>query len=251
MNTKNNYILFMGFFLLIGILWFYSKYKIRIESFNERDEEEQPSEENNTSVTSGNKSKQKSNTKKKQNISTTNISEDVKCILLGDSILNNKNYVPPGKSVYDLINNDIPTVMYARDGDTVSDVYNQITLIPAEQNAEDIDILLSVGGNDFLGGRPFPLVSKKYSELLKQIKHKMPDCKLYVLNLYYPPTLTFFYKTIKKWNEFLDTLSSDGYVTGVVDISSMRNAEYFTQKIEPSVTGGELIADLCVKTLQQ
>jgi hypothetical protein len=240
MNSKNNYSLFMFFFLLIGFLWFYSRYRIHIEPFDEMD-----------GGSSGNNYKDKSNKKNKQSRNKKeNISTTATCILLGDSILNNKQYVPPGKSVYDIINNDIPTVMYARDGDTVSDVYNQLTLIPTEQNVDGVSILLSIGGNDFLGGRPFPLVSKKYSELLKQIKHKMSNCKLYVLNLYYPPTMTFFYNTIKKWNHYLDSLLLEGSVDGLVDISSMRDAEYFTQKIEPSVTGGQHIAELCVNALQ-
>lgn len=241
-----NYELFIFFILFIIILWYYTKYK-NIERF----ESSSSSSSSSSSAMSGSNSISKNNSKDKKNKNplVSNTEKDYQCILLGDSILNNRLYVPPGKSVYDFINEKIPTIMYARDGDTVADVYNQLSLIQPIKNTGNMNVLLSVGGNDFLGGRNFLLVSKKYGELLKYIKHKIPDCKLYVLNLYYPPTMTFFYNTIKVWNEYLEQLYSDGVVDGLVDISSMRSSEYFTQKIEPSVDGGEMIADLCIKQM--
>jgi hypothetical protein len=56
-------------------------------------------------------------------------------ILMGDSVLNNSNYVSSGKSLYDILNIKMSKVLnVAKDESTINDLYGQLDKIPIELN---------------------------------------------------------------------------------------------------------------------
>ena len=177
---------------------------------------------------------------------------DTVVICAGDSILNNTIYVPPGKSVVDYIrlnsgsNKDIINI--SRDGDIITDVYNQMRQIPNVEST--MTIILSVGGNDLL---EYELIEKayiNYIELIKYIKQTY-KCKLYVLNLYYPmdESMKKFHETISKWNTLLKEIPKKEKIEiNIIDISKIiTEPSDLVNKIEPSVTGGLKIANKIIK----
>lgn len=177
---------------------------------------------------------------------------DTVVICAGDSILNNTIYVPPGKSVVDYIRlnsgstKDIINI--SRDGDIITDVYNQMRQIPNVEST--MTIILSVGGNDLL---EYELIEKayiNYIELIKYIKQTY-KCKLYVLNLYYPmdESMNKFHETISKWNTLLNEIPKKEKIEiNIIDISKIiTEPSDLVNKIEPSVTGGLKIANKIIK----
>ena len=67
-------------------------------------------------------------------------------ILMGDSVLNNSNYVPEGKSVYDNLKTKLNNVLnLAKDGATINDLYLQLDKIPIELNSPETFIFISAG----------------------------------------------------------------------------------------------------------
>jgi lysophospholipase L1-like esterase len=75
-------------------------------------------------------------------------------ILLGDSVLNNSNYVPSGKSVGDILNSKLSNVLnLAKDGATINDLYRQLDDIPIELDKAETFVFISAGGNDILNKR--------------------------------------------------------------------------------------------------
>ena len=73
-------------------------------------------------------------------------------VLLGDSILNNENYVENGKSVTELFmeRTDNKTICLAADDSKIIDVYNQLDKIPDDADTYRTTLFLSIGGNDIL-----------------------------------------------------------------------------------------------------
>ena len=77
-------------------------------------------------------------------------------ILMGDSVLNNSNYVPEGKSVYDNLKTKLNNVLnVAKDGATINDLYLQLEKIPIELNSSETFIFISAGGNNILNKQTF------------------------------------------------------------------------------------------------
>lgn len=184
------------------------------------------------------------------NVSDNGISSSSVVMLLGDSILDNKNYVPKGKSVSEWLQKKVgdsgyKIKLYAKDGYTTEDVYLQIGNIPGQYNSDDTIIVLSVGGNDFLSGASYERVEITYRHLIKRIHGIFGSCKLYVVNLYKPvdPALNIYDRIITRWNRFLNELVDTTEVDGVVDIYGLiKEPQDLVHKIEPSAVGGEKIA---------
>ena len=78
--------------------------------------------------------------------------EDSTIILIGDSILNNSNYILlDGKSVPDLIKAEhSDTYNFAKDEAVITDCNLQIEQIPVTKNTKDMYIFVSAGGNNIL-----------------------------------------------------------------------------------------------------
>ena len=175
-------------------------------------------------------------------------------VLLGDSILNNENYVGNGKSVTELFmeRTDNKTICLAEDDSKIMDVYNQLDKIPANTDTYRTTIFLSIGGNDIL----FHLVEQKnnkaetdvldelfskYKKLVEQIKTEFPESQLVVLDIYYPNNATYskYRQVIQEWNQMLYDYASKNSIRVVKISSYLTQPEDFTHGIEPSEIGGD------------
>lgn len=182
------------------------------------------------------------------------LSNNSYAVLIGDSILNNSAYVAEGKSVYKLLKTKMPNVVsVAKDGTTVTDLYDQLDKLPLDLDSSDTFIFVSAGGNDILN-KNIKLDDAKltnlfndYMEFLKALRVKFGSAKINVLNLYLPsnPRYQTYKLTVDKWNEMIDKNSTTiGEIYNVVDIhSKLGGASDFVYNIEPSESGSEKIAD--------
>ena len=173
-------------------------------------------------------------------------------ILMGDSILNNTNYVSSGHSIYDILKTKTNNVInLAKDGATISDLYTQLELIPIELNNNNTYIFISAGGNNILTkqtNNEIETLFDKYMLFLKTLRVKLNNTKINILNLYLPSNPQFqSYKTIiDKWNLLINNNSNKiGEMYNVLDIHSLlTNSEDFVNDIEPSAISSNKIANL-------
>ena len=176
-------------------------------------------------------------------------------ILLGDSILNNSNYVNPGESVSDLIKSKggINIMNVAIDKSKIKDINKQLIRIPSNYNNSNTYIFISVGGNDILN---FPSQNdeqinelfKEYLKNIKAIKNKFPKSKIIAVNIYHPPSSYYkmYYNSIDLWNKLLKQNTFEGYnVLNIDEIIKSNND--LVNEIEPSKQGSIKIANAIVK----
>lgn len=184
---------------------------------------------------------------------TKKVSNDKILICIGDSILNNEKYVPVGKSVINYLQNNMKVINLAQDNAKILDVYNQLRRIPhitSDMNI-DMNIIMSIGGNNLLEYDRIETVHANYVELVNYITQTYKS-QLYVLNLYYPTdeSMTKYYTIINKWNSILNNISSK-YNIEIIDISTLINKPTdLVKKIEPSITGGLKISDEIIRSVK-
>jgi hypothetical protein len=179
-------------------------------------------------------------------------------VLIGDSMLNNSNYVSQGESIPDLLSNKLvgsATVYnFAKDGATISDCYAQMDKIPFDSNST---IFLSCGGNNILNSRrqfstnDVANLFAEYSRLLKSIKSRAPNASVYVLNLYTPASGLYksYIPTIDQWNQLLqDNASFLGYQVLRTD-NLLVSEEDFVYGVEPSFKGGKKMVNTLVNSV--
>ena len=180
-------------------------------------------------------------------------------ILLGDSVLNNSNYVPSGKSVSDILNSKLSNVLnLAKDGATINDLYRQLDDIPIELDKAETFVFISAGGNDILNKRmelnPVDIKNlfDSYMNFLRALRVKLVSAKINVLNLYLPanPRYASYKSSITQWNNLINQYSSKiGEMYNVIDIYSLLTTPNdFVYDIEPSETGSEKIAKIIYLT---
>ena len=177
-------------------------------------------------------------------------------ILMGDSVLNNSNYVPEGKSVYDNLKTKLNNVLnVAKDGATINDLYLQLDKIPIELNSSETFIFISAGGNNILNKQTntdIVQLFNSYMDFLNALRAKLNNVKINILNLYLPanPRFQSYKKTIDQWNNLINKNSSKvGEMYNVVDLNSLlTNTSDFVYDIEPSESGSEKIATLIYLT---
>ena len=175
-------------------------------------------------------------------------------ILLGDSILNNSNYVNPGESLSDIIKNKGRKVInVAVDNSKIKDINKQLNRIPSSYNKSNTYIFLSVGGNDILNlpsqnHEQINELFKEYLKNIKVIKNKFPKSKIVALNMYHHPSSYYkmYYNSIDLWNELLDQNTFEKYkVLNIDNIIKTKND--LVHDIEPSKQGSIKIANAIVK----
>ena len=171
-------------------------------------------------------------------------------ILMGDSILENSNYVPEGKSVADLLQTKTNKLFnYAKDGATISDLYAQLDKIPIEFNDSNTNIFVSAGGNDILTKQHVNVdtLFNNYNSFLNALKAKLGYAKLNLLNLYLPsnPRYKSYASIVDKWNHLIDRNSSKlGATYNVVSLDTLLTSPNdFVYDIEPSETASVKISD--------
>ena len=175
-------------------------------------------------------------------------------ILLGDSILNNSNYVNPGESVSDMIKSKGRKVInVAVDNSKIKDINKQLNRIPSSYNKSNTYIFLSVGGNDILNlpsqnDEQINELFKEYLKNIKAIKNKFPKSKIIAVNIYHPPSSYYkmYYNSIDLWNKLLKQNTFEGYnVLNIDEIIKSNND--LVNEIEPSKQGSIKIANAIVK----
>jgi|Laugresbdmm110sd_1035091.scaffolds.fasta_scaffold21326_2 lysophospholipase L1-like esterase len=179
-----------------------------------------------------------------------------KVILMGDSVLNNSNYVSFGKSVVDILKTKTNNILnVSKDGDTINDLYSQLDKIPIDLNSEETYIFISAGGNDILNKRSTAEVTtlfNSYIEFLKAFRTKLGSTKLNIMNLYLPanPRYQSYKKQIDWWNDLINKYSNEvGEMYNVIDLNSvLKSPNDFVYDIEPSELGSEKIANLIYLT---
>lgn len=180
-----------------------------------------------------------------------------KVVLIGDSMLNNSNYVSQGESVPDLLSNKLmgtATVYnFAKDGATIADCYAQLDKTSIDLS--NSTIFVSCGGNNILNSRDQKIdvanLFAEYSELLKSIKSWFPNASVYVLNLYTPASGLYksYIPTINQWNQLLETNASVlGYQVLTTD-DLLVSEEDFVYGVEPSFKGGKKLVSTLVNSV--
>lgn len=190
----------------------------------------------------------------------TNKSNDSSTIILiGDSIINNNNYIfTQGKSVPDLIKAEhSDTYLFAKDGAIITDCYSQIELIPESNNDKNTYIFVSAGGNNILSSRGslssemIEAFFQQYTTLVNSLKSSFPNTQIYLLNLYYPLDSRFknLYQYIDIWNTLLSEFAENSMLKVIQTNKFMLKSTDFTNAIEPSETGGKKIANAILSSV--
>ena len=184
-------------------------------------------------------------------INNKNNNKDKHVILLGDSILNNKNYVYETESVEYYLKQEYPLLHnLARDGAKINDLKTQLNILKALKTPKDLNIIISIGGNDILDNQNVQKVFKEYKQLLSDILSEYPYIHIYVLNIYYPPCCRYkrYYHFITEWNNLLNSLkSSDIKIILISDI--LTEKDDFVFEIEPSNQGGQKLANNIIEIM--
>jgi lysophospholipase L1-like esterase len=184
-------------------------------------------------------------------INNTKINNTKTLILLGDSVLNNNSYVEKGKAVNELLRQKIDKntniVSLAINDSTINSIYPQLEKVNTDLNDELTTVFLSVGGNDIIKMREKNIdhIFKKYNTLVDAIKTKLPNVKLVLLNIYYPTNRAKSHSMIEKWNHNMDLkYKRNNKNIHILNLAKLlKEPSDFVYDIEPSITGGEKIAN--------
>ena len=193
-------------------------------------------------------------------------------ILLGDSILNNSNYVKPGFTVNDFLHmqneqnqpeRHYNFYNYAKDESTINDIYTQLSHVDIELNSPSTILFLSVGGNNILKIIPtldnnnnnnkninneIILLFHSYEKLITAIKTRMPQIQIKMFNIYLPPDMSQYHSIILKWNNSLK--NKYGHYS-IIDLTKIMNDQKdFISGIEPSKQGGEKISNKLISYIR-
>jgi len=174
-------------------------------------------------------------------------------LVLGDSTLNNEQYVPYRDAIPSLLKADLAPPQYnvtvlAEDKARIKHVYRQLQEQKGKQPDPSI-IILSVGGNDILenSSAGIKTIFDEYNRLIEHIKAQYPSLeKLIILDVYLPMSSQYsnYVPAIKEWNMMLSSHSN------VVKLSEIVGAaDDFVDDIEPSISGGKIISDAIVQML--
>jgi hypothetical protein len=180
-------------------------------------------------------------------------------VLIGDSILNNSNYVNSDKSVVGILKTKTNNVFnFAKDGATINDCYNQLNKIPIELNKPETYIFISAGGNNILKNNiqldesTIKTLFNDYMDFITAVRSKFSNAKLNILNLYLPanPRYQSYNPSIDQWNNLINQYSSKvGEMYNVINLDTLlTNANDFVYDIEPSITGSQKIANVIYLT---
>jgi lysophospholipase L1-like esterase len=184
-------------------------------------------------------------------------------ILLGDSILNNNNYVSSNSSIPFLLDLHLTKqndnlINLAQDNASISSVYNQLDKIPIDLNNSNTFIILSVGGNDLLNlckykYKDINQIMSKYDSLINSIQSRLPSIHLILMNLYYPFEFEFesesnnskhYYSLIEKWNNHIENYSHKQ-----INLTKIINNSNDFINIEPSSIGGQKIVQHIINNI--
>jgi lysophospholipase L1-like esterase len=175
-------------------------------------------------------------------------------ILIGDSVLNNANYVPSGKSVFDILKTKTNNILnVAKDGATISELYQQLNNIPIDLNTTQTYIFISIGGNDILNkhitldNAGITTLFNSYNAFLKALRAKLPNTQINIMNLYLPYNSRYlsYKQSIDQWNKLININSNKvGENYNVISLNTiLTSPKDFVYDIEPSETASIKIAN--------
>ena len=181
-------------------------------------------------------------------------------VLIGDSVLNNANYVPSEKSVVDILKTKTQKVFnFAKDGATISDCYGQLDKIPTALNTTDTYVFISAGGNDILNKRgqldssEIRKLFNSYMDFIKALRVKLGSAKINICNLYLPanPRYNTYKSSIEEWNQLITENSSKiGEMYNIINVDTLLTTpDDFVYDIEPSEIASQKIANVIHLTL--
>lgn len=179
--------------------------------------------------------------------------EDI--VLVGDSILENSDYVPKNKSVKDeIFKKHKNMIMLAKDNSKINDIEKQLKKMPKHLNKKTTHLIISVGGNDILEEYQNKKASEittdeidklfiKYRTVLENIKKKY-KMKLVLVNIYLPVASSHvkLHKVIREWNRRQKSYARNKKMKILAIADKFDEPKHFTNKIEPSEEGSKIIA---------
>mgnify|MGYP006185326909 CR=1 FL=1 len=180
-------------------------------------------------------------------------------ILLGDSILENSNYVEKlTENVESNIKKKHPHVLnLAQDHAVINNLTLQMEHLKQKKINKDDIIFVSVGGNDILNRYRFKkkgkmkdlnLMFEKYAEMILRLKNTASN-QIVLLNIYAPPKVKKYHNIIVLWNKKQKAFASENNIK-ILDIHSLVNHEsHFIKNIEPSHDGGRIIANAIINSI--
>tara|TARA_B100001093_G_scaffold520098_1_gene612670 strand:- start:3271 stop:3924 length:654 start_codon:yes stop_codon:yes gene_type:complete len=187
-----------------------------------------------------------------------NLNQRHKIILLGDSILENSNYVENYFSVESKIKEKYRNVFnLAQDNATIDDLKLQLNRLQKNIDKNDV-IFISIGGNDILNQYRFRKknnnisylndIFERYKTTISKIKNQFTN-KIILINIYSPPNVKDYHHLIKLWNSKQKKFAQENNIK-VVDINSIFNHKrLFVKNIEPSNDGSRILANAIVNAL--
>lgn len=184
------------------------------------------------------------------------LTNNINIVLLGDSMLENGNYVDEDKTVSSCIKKTHKkNLVLAEDESKIDDIQLQLKRMHDKLNNKNTYVFLSVGGNDLLNIYKYQkkdvnelfyvnYVFENYKQLVTKIKKKY-NFKLVLLNIYYPKDnyYTKFHNIIKKWNDKLFEFARKNKIQMLDVTNLLHKKKHFTNGIEPSVSGSKILAN--------
>lgn len=188
------------------------------------------------------------------------VKQETNYVLLGDSIFKNNSYVSNGENIEDIFRDKgINVISFSRNDATITNILSQVSEIPLELNMSTTKIFLSAGGNDILSyyenrqhlhSSILRSIFKKYAELVQSIQIRLPNAKLYLLDIYYPTHKKYseFIPIIQQWNQLLYHFANKNQIPVIRISRTLTKDTDFTFEIEPSYKGGEKIVNLLLNS---
>ena len=176
-------------------------------------------------------------------------------VLLGDSIFKNNEYVTDTFSVENRLQKKINTYVFAEDGAFIANIIPQYYQMPEALDNENTYVFVSVGGNNILEEyyynhisvtdlQPLNNLWDQYTNVIEKLR-KMTKCKIVLTDIYYitDKNYTYLIPLLEKWNKNLERFckKKDFMIYKISDI--VERPQDFTNGIEPSIVGGQIIVD--------
>ena len=176
------------------------------------------------------------------------LSQRKKIILLGDSIIENSNYIDENKTLASILKHKYNVLNLAEDGAKINSINKQVNTTATCDT--DCTIIISVGGNDILETvMEFNTIdlNKLFNRYITMLNHVMKvfnSKNLLLFNIYEPPSFIIrkVIPFVKEWNKQLKSFCNDQNIKMLNIAKFMNKDNDFTDIIEPSEQGTEKIA---------
>jgi len=186
---------------------------------------------------------------------TEGLTNNDNIFLIGDSVLNNSNYVGFNETVESnlkVISGGGHIYNYAQDDATITSCYTQLEKIPIEFNTPNTYIFISAGGNNLLKEKTnldTSIVTKLFNDywnFIHSVKIKLPNVHIIILNMYLPfgSRYEIYKSSVEEWNKLIvANMDKDGVDYNIIDLyKALTTSEDFVYDIEPSPAASKKIA---------